>query len=42
MQHFHETPLHTAAMFGKADVAKVLLDSGANINLQDDVSNNTC
>ncbi len=32
-----ETPLHCAAHYGKLDVAQLLVQSGANIEAQDNV-----
>jgi len=31
------TPLHTAALAGKVDVAKILIDAGSNVNVQSQV-----
>jgi len=31
------TPLHTASLAGKADVAKILIDAGSNVNAQSQV-----
>ena len=32
------TALHNAAMYGHIDVARLLLDRGANVNIKDNVS----
>jgi len=35
------TPLHTAALAGKTNVAKILIDAGSNVNAQSQVSIHT-
>jgi len=35
------TPLHTASLAGKVDVAKILIDAGSNVNAQSQVGNCT-
>ena len=34
-----ETPLHVAARWGKDEVVKVLIEGGANVYIQNNVSN---